>query len=160
MLPKLERMALPSPHFWKILITFAVLFLAGGSSRVDVRSQAIVNPAIIVCCGAAVLTLRREQWPERKWRAAVLGFVFILGLSYVVPLPVHPEVYSQGMSAAADIRTATKISGSPQTLAMVPQTALQCAFLCLPHLPSLPQVRTERVATVRTFGSLRPPPSQ
>jgi O-antigen ligase len=128
MLPKLERMALPSPSFWGLLIVLAVLFLTGGSSREDVQSLTILNPLMIICCGAALLTLRREHLGERKWFAAVVGFIFIVGIFYAAPLPVHLAAYSQGLTNAADIRAAADVSGSPQTLAMAPQAALQPVF--------------------------------
>ena len=127
-MPKLERIALPSPPFLGLLITLALLFLTGGSSRGDVQSLAILNPAMIICSGAALLTFRREHWEERKWLAGAVGLVFILGLSYVVPLPADLEAYSQGLSNAWDIRAVTNVSGSPQTLAMAPQAALQSGF--------------------------------
>jgi O-antigen ligase len=128
MLLKLERMALPSTPLWGFLIVFAVLFVAGGSSRDDVQSLAILNPAMIICCGAALLTLRREHWGEIRLLAGLVGFVFILGLFYIAPLPAHLEAYSQGLSNAADIRAAASVSGAPQTLAMAPDAALQSVF--------------------------------
>ena len=128
MLPKLEHMAAPSIPFWGLLIAFAVLFLTGGSSRGDEQSLAILNPAMIICCCAALLTLRREHWRERKWLLAIVGLVFILVLLYVVPTPTHLEDYSQGLSNAADIRVVANVSGSPQTLAIVQQAALQSLF--------------------------------
>ncbi len=79
-LPKLEHMALSSTPFWGLLIAFVVLLLAGGSSRGDVQLLAILNPAMVICCGTALLTLRREHWGGRKWFAAIVGLVFILGL--------------------------------------------------------------------------------
>lgn len=128
MLPKLERMALPSTPFWGLLITLAVLFLTGGSSRGDVQSLAILDPVMIICCGAALLTLRREHWAERKWLAAIVGFVFVLGLLYAAALPVYLEAYSQGLSTAANIRAVADVSGAPQALAMAPHAALQSLF--------------------------------
>lgn len=132
-MPKLERMALPSIPLWGLLIAFAALFLTGGSSRDDVQSLAILNPAMIMCCGAALLTLRREHWRERKWLAVVVGFVFLLGLLYNVPLPVHLEAYSQGLSNAEDIRAVASITGAPQTLGMASHAGLQSVlFLFAP----------------------------
>ena len=127
-MPKLDRTAFPSLPFFGFLITLVVLFLAGGSSRGDVQSLAILNPAMIICCGAAFLTLRREHWGERKWLAGAVGLVFFLGLLYITPLPLDLEAYSQGLRNAADIRGAGNVSGSSQTLAMVPQAALQPLF--------------------------------
>ena len=128
MLPKLERMALPSTPLLGLLIAFALLFLTGGSSRGDVQSLAILNPAMIICCGAALLTLRRGHWVERKRLAGFAGFVFLLGLLYTVPLPMRLEGYSQGLSNVADIRAAANVSGLPQTFAIAPQSALQSVF--------------------------------
>lgn len=128
MLPKLEPIALPSTPLWGLLIAFAVLFIAGGSSRGDVQSLAILNPAMIVCCGAALLTLKREHWVERKWLAGIAGFSFFLGLLYIVPLPVHLEAYSQGLANGSDIRAAANVSDAPQNFAMVPNAALQSVF--------------------------------
>lgn len=127
-LPKPERTALLSTPFWGLLIAFVMLFFTGGSSRGDVQSLAILGPAMIICCGVALLTLRREHWIERKWLTGIVGFVFLLGLLYIVQLPVHLEACSPGLSTTADILAAANISGSPQTLAMAPQATLQSAF--------------------------------
>ncbi len=127
-MPKLDRSALPSTPFWGLLVAFALLFLTGGSARGDVQSLAILNPALITCCGVALLTLRREHCVERKRLAYFVGFIFFLGLLYIVPQPVHLEAYSRGLSNIADIRAATDVSGSAQTLAMAPQAALQPGF--------------------------------
>lgn len=128
MLPKPERMALPSTPFWGLLITLVVLFLTGGSSRGDVQSLAILNPAMIICCGAALSTLRREHWAQRKRLACAVGLVFVVVLVYIAPLPVHLEAYSQGLTNAADIRAAASVSGAPQTLSTAPDAALQALF--------------------------------
>lgn len=127
-MPKPERMALLSTPFLGLLIALTVLFFTGGSSRGDVQSLAILGPAMTICCGVALLTLRREHWIERKWLTGIVGFVFLLGLLYTVPLPVHFETYSQGLSNTADIRAAANIYGSAQTLAVAPQATLQSAF--------------------------------
>ena len=128
MLLKADRQTLPSASFWGLVITFILLFFTGGSSRGDVQSLAILNPAMIICCGAALMTLRREHWGERKRLAGIVGFVFLVALVYIAPLPVHLEDYSQGLRKAADIRAAANVSGAPQTLAMAPHAALQSLF--------------------------------
>lgn len=128
MSPKLDRIAWPSLPFWGLLIAFAVLFFTGGSSRGDAQSLAILNPAMIICCGAALLTLRREHWEERKWLAGAIGIVCFLGVLYIIPWSEHLGSYSQGLGNAANIRAAADVSSDRQTLAIASHAALHSAF--------------------------------
>ncbi len=53
----------------------AGLFAMGGSVRADVQSMDILDPIMIICCGAAMLTLKQEHWQE-KWLLIAFGAVF------------------------------------------------------------------------------------
>nr|WP_315458575.1 O-antigen ligase family protein [uncultured Sphingorhabdus sp.] len=56
------------------------------------------------------------------------GFLFLLGLFYIAPLPLDFEADSQGLNTAANIRAAADISGAPQTLSTAPDASLQTLF--------------------------------
>jgi len=128
LLSKCNRIALPSRQFWGLLITLVILFFTGGSSRGDVQSLAILNPAMIICCGTALLTIRREHWAERKWLGGAVGLVFVLVLIYIASPPVHLGVYSRGLANAANVRAAANVSGASETLGMLPLVGFQSVF--------------------------------
>ena len=132
-MPKLDRSALPSTAFGGVLTVLAALFLMGGSSRADAQSLAILNPAMVICSGAALTTIRRAHWRDRKALAITIAVVFLLTALYFVPLPAQLETYSQGIATVTAIRGATDVSGAPTILAMAPYAAAQSiSFLFAP----------------------------
>lgn len=83
---QLNRFAwLPTQFAGLIFVLFA-LFTLGGSSRDDVQSLAILNPAMIACSGAALLTLRREHWHGKKWLAFGMMLLFLLVAVYILAI--------------------------------------------------------------------------
>ena len=128
MLPKLDRFALPSYQFWSLLVVLTALFFMGGSSRADVQSLALLNPAMILCCGVAALTLKKEHWQDKIWFFAGIALIFLLVVLYLVPLPAQFEKFSRGAVEVAAIRSAANISSATQTLGVAPSSVSQTIF--------------------------------
>lgn len=100
----------------------------GGSSRADVQSLVVLNPAIIVCCGLAGITLKQEHWDNKRWFLAGFAFVFLLTAFYLAPLPAQIEKFSRGASDIAAIRAATDVSSAKQVLAVAPVAGWQSLY--------------------------------
>lgn len=109
-------------------MALSALFFMGGSSRTDVQSLAILNPFMIICCGVAITTLKKEIWQERKWLLAWMALIFILVVLYVVPLSEQFQKFSPSGVEFAAIWSAAEIPGATQTLATAPFAAWQSLF--------------------------------
>lgn len=127
-MPKQPRFYRPSRQFWGLFVTLIVLFIMGGSSRLDVESLAIMNPLVVICCGAAVLSLRPEHCRDKMWSLALILLITLLIAIYLLPLPPKVLDFSSGTSVAAVVRSAADVSVAPQTLSMTPFTGRQSLF--------------------------------
>ena len=128
MLPGLDRFALPSPQFWGLSVVLTALFSMGGSSRADVQSLAVLNPAMILSCGVAVITLKPEHWHNKKWLLVGFALVFLLAAFYLAPLPVKLDSVSRGARDIAAIRAAANLPSDLQILALTPVAGRQSLF--------------------------------
>lgn len=128
MLPKLDGAALPSHQFWLLLVVLTALFSMGGSSRMDVQSLAFLNPAMILCCGVATLTLKQEHWQDRKWFLAGIALIFLLVVFYLAPLPTQFEEFSRGAGEVSAIWAAANVSSVTPALAITPSAVWQTIF--------------------------------
>ena len=128
MLTKLDRSDLPSYQFWGGVVALVALFSMGGSSRADVQSLAVLNPAMILCCGVALITLKQEHWHDKKWFLAGFALVFLLVVFYLAPLPVQLEKLSQGAGEVAAIWAAANVPNASQTLAIASAAVWQSLF--------------------------------
>ncbi len=127
-LPKPARFALPSRQFSGLLISLAALVFMGGSARLDIPALALLNPFMIVCCAAALLTLRRENLKDVGLILSAFCFVFLLVAAYIMPLMgqfIQPSLISSSLGGIYD---AADMAGSPHSLAAAPNTALQSLF--------------------------------
>jgi len=136
-LPKLDRSALPSHQFWGLLVVLTALCLMGGSSRADTQSLAILNPTMILCCGVALLTLKKEHWQEKKWLFAGFAVIFVLNVVYLMPIPAQLEKFSHGTSELAMIQNAANVSGAAQMIAAMPEAVWQSLFFLFAPLAVL-----------------------
>ncbi len=125
---KLNRSDLPSYQFWGLLATFAGLFLLGGSARDDVQSLAVLNPAMILCCGVALLTLKHEHWRDKKWFFVIFALVFLLIAIYGTPLPLPIEPFSQGARNVAAVGAFANVSNSALFLGVAPTAVWPSIF--------------------------------
>jgi O-antigen ligase len=151
MLYKPDRSTWPALQFWALLLTLAALFFMGGSSRADVQSLAILNPAIILCCGVACLTIRPENWQRKKWFLTGLSLLFVLAIFYLIPFPAQVGSLSQGAREVAQIRAETGILSSTHPLAIAANPVWQSVFfLFTPLAVFLFAIQLDRVDLMRT----------
>lgn len=105
----------------------------GGSSRTDVQSLAILNPAMILCCGLALLTLTKEHWQAKKWFTLGFAVIFALHLFYLIPSFDQFLQLFQSTSELDVIRSVAGVSGEMQPIATAPDAVWQSAgFLFAP----------------------------
>lgn len=128
-----NRVTFPSSQFWALVMSVVVLFVMGGSSRADVQSLVLLNPLLVLGCGAALVTLQRNQLQESKWFLASFLLILLLIAVYVVPSLMQAADLSAGVEYLSFIREATDPSGSLPTLFISPAMALQTfAFMFAP----------------------------
>lgn len=127
-MPKLHRLALPSYPFWGLSIVLIALFFLGGSSRADAESLAILNPLMVLCCGAAFLTLNKEIWKGKKWFYAGFAVIFALNAFYLTPIPTQLGKPSQGMGDLAVILSAAQVSNAIDATVVAPNAVWQSLF--------------------------------
>ncbi|WP_373473233.1 O-antigen ligase family protein [Sphingorhabdus lacus] len=73
-------------NFWALAIYLTLVFLTGGSSRLDVESLAILRPASIFFCGIALFNLQRTQVKSYKFIIIFMLLVLALGISHIIPI--------------------------------------------------------------------------
>ena len=152
---KLDTSALPSLQFWGLLIAFAGLFLMGGSSRDDAQSLALLNPLMILCCGAALLSFKHEHWRYNKWLLACLAVTFLLVSIYILPLPSLLRQSLKVGAEGAEVRAVSKVLGTRQFPALFLGGAWQSLFfLFAPLAVLLFAVQLDRAELQRTFPLL------
>lgn len=108
----------------------------GGSSRGDTQSLAVLNPTMILCCGAALLTVKKEHRQEKKWLFAWVAVIFVLNVFYLMPIQAQLEKFSHDTSELAAIRTAANTFGTTQTTA-APDAVWQSLFFLFAPLAVL-----------------------
>lgn len=128
LLPRLNSSVLPSRHFLGLVAVVTVLFLMGGSSRSDVQSLAILNPIMVLCCGAALLTFRKEHWTEKKFFIVGFALLFLLVAFYLVPFPAAFGAMSQEGVSLADLRDKANLPNSSTVLSIMPTATWQSFF--------------------------------
>lgn len=109
----------------------------GGSSRADVQSLALLNPAMIGFCGAALLMLQREHLQENRWLLVSFLLMFILVFVYLIPMVPGVAGYSIGRTTLAAITTAVNADGAYYILATTPAIARQSLYFLFAPLAIL-----------------------
>ncbi len=133
-MPRLARNSLPSRQFLVLLLPLTALFALGGSSRPDAQSLALLNPLMIACCGAALLSLKSEHSERKKSLLAGILFVILLVATYLMPIPPQIVNFSISTGDVATVRAAADVSGVPQTLSMAPSATWQSLFFLVAPL--------------------------
>lgn len=128
LLPKFNKSALPSPQSWGLSIVFVGLFLMGGSARDDVESLALLHPIMILCCGAAVVTFKREHWLDNRGLLTCTAVVLLLAASYLFPLSALRGHFPNADGDAAEISAAVNSFSAWQPAAVAPTVARQSFF--------------------------------
>lgn len=95
-------------QFWLLTGFLILVFLTGGSSRVDVSSLVILRPASVLMCAVALATLRREHFEGRRWLLALAAAIIGLNLLHLVPLP--PGIW-QSLPGRADVAATDRLAG-------------------------------------------------
>lgn len=77
-----------SIQFWVLSAFLGLIFLTGGSSRIDVQSLAVLRPATVMFLGFALFTLQAKH--IQKYSLLLLGLAgaFLLTLTHVMPVPL------------------------------------------------------------------------
>ncbi len=132
-----DRFAQPSNQFWVLLIALIAIFVMGGSAREDVQSLAVLNPAMIICCGIALITLQKKHLPKKKRTLAVFALAFIVVGFYLIPVPAQLNEYFRGAGDAVDIWAATDVLDAPHFLALAPAAGWQTLFFLFAPLAVL-----------------------
>ena len=86
-------------QFWLLVALLVIVFSTGGSSRSDVQSVAILYPASILFCGAALATLKMKTLANNK--VLFIGIGFLLLMMLLQPVIMGPTLAAQ--TAPADV---------------------------------------------------------
>lgn len=128
MSPHLARAPFPSYPFWALQGVLVALFIMGGSARIDVQSLAILSPSIVLMCGIALITLKTIHYEKRKGLLVGAGAIFLLNLTYFLPLPELLEQISSGVREVTGIRSAAAVPISIKWLAVAPNALWSSIF--------------------------------
>lgn len=118
----------PSIPFWGLLFSVLGLFLMGGSSRGDVQSLAILNPAMVIGCGVALVTFKLEHLRGKGWLAVVVASAVLLVALYLAPLPVQFDRLAADATKAVHIQTVASEVQAGQVLTLAPHVAEETLF--------------------------------
>ncbi len=118
-----QRPTKTSVQFWLLAAFLVIVFSTGGSSRSDVQSVAILYPASILFCGAALATLKISTLANNKVVFIGIGFLFLMMLLQRVIM--WPALSAQ--TALADVGAIWVAIGpdtNGQYLSLVPSSGL------------------------------------
>lgn len=97
--------------FW-LLAFLALVGLLGGGSRGDIASLAILRPAAILLCVAALWGMTGAQMRQHRWFVWLAGAMLLLAALHLVPLPPQMWQALPGRDTIAAIDAA--VLGGPQ----------------------------------------------
>lgn len=102
-----------------------LIFMTGGSSRVDVQSLVVLNPASILMCGMALITVKREHLAARGWLLGSFVAVTMLALVHVIPMPPALWQMSPGRQELATVEMETGLRDVWRPLTLSPVSGWQ-----------------------------------
>lgn len=111
-----------------ISITLIALFLLGGSARPDVQSLLILNPALILLCGAACFKLRQDDLQGQHFLLGALLLTFLLTAIYLMPLPKQLVNLAAEPSPLSAIRGLAEAPNVSTVFAVASDAAFQSLF--------------------------------
>lgn len=76
-----------SSNFWFLAIYLSLVFLMGGSGRLDIQSLAILRPISILFCGIAVFNLKLAHIQSNKFLFAFMLSLILIVIFHIIPLP-------------------------------------------------------------------------
>lgn len=118
--PLLARLDL---GFWLLLIFFAVLWLAGGTSRADMYGQAVTRAAAWVAIFVLALFGRRPLIASQRPVAILLGLAILLAIVQLIPLPESVWLSLPGRAPLAEAAKVIGAAQPPRPIAIVPSLA-------------------------------------
>lgn len=124
---------LPSAQFGMLTTFLVIVFLSGGSSRIDVQSLVVLRPLSVVACGIAVLTLRAEHLRASRLLLIGAAIVFLLCVAHLAPLPAELRSALQGRMTNFGIDEMAGLSNSWRPLTLSPTGGMNAvASLAVP----------------------------
>ncbi len=110
----------PSLRFWLLAGFLSLVFLTGGSSRIDVQSLAVLRPISVIACALGLITLKREHLTGRPW--FFFGFFSILLLSILHLIPLPPALWQSlpGREILVEVEKTAGLSGIWRPLTITP----------------------------------------
>jgi hypothetical protein len=107
--------------YWILAAFIALVFLTGGSSRMDVQSLAILRPVSILICALAVASLKRQQIKDNLSIISVLALIVVIPAVHVIPLPPFLSQHLASHRNVIEVESALAMAGiwSPLTVAQV-----------------------------------------
>jgi O-antigen ligase len=123
----------PSFHFWLLSGFLLLVFLTGGSARIDVQSLIILHPAAMLACACALITLRRSHFSGRKWVAIGFAAICLLPVLHIIPLPSAIWQNLPGREMQVEIDTVMKMGDVWRPISLTPDNTLHAlASLSVP----------------------------
>jgi hypothetical protein len=133
MLPIRHLSSKAEPQFWLLGAFVSLVFMTGGTSRIDAQSSLIVGPISIMVCAIALATLRREHLQDRGLLIAGLGVTIVLSGLHLVPLPRELWVLMSGRAEIARIDDLVGLGAVHRPLTLSPNSGWH-AFIA-PFVP-------------------------
>lgn len=110
-----------------------LVFLTGGSSRIDVQSLIILHPAAVLVCALALLTLRRANFDGHKYLVAGFAAICLLLILHIIPLPAVAWQNLPGRDIQVEIDRLLNSADVWRSLSLTPDNTLHAlASLSVP----------------------------
>lgn len=124
-------------HFWLLSAFFVLLFLTGGGSRIDVQSLVVLQPASVIVCAIALLTLRGEHFADRIWLSAGFAAIILLVLLHLTPLPPSLWQSMPGREIVAEVDRTVGLGDVWRPLTLTPMNGLHALLSLMTPLAVL-----------------------
>jgi O-antigen ligase len=109
-----------SIQFWILAVFLVLVFLTGGSSRIDAPSLMLLGLLSLVACAIALSTLKREHLDGRKWLLTGFGSMVLLCILHLIPLPPSLWQSFPGRDIMAQVDRLAGLGEGWRSLTMAP----------------------------------------
>lgn len=134
-----------SRDYWILAAFLALLGLTAGSGRDDIQSLIIIRPMAVLLCFYGLWGLTRAKWAEHRASLIWLGAIFVLVLTYLIPLPPSLWQLSPGHKLIADIDQAAGFGDIWRSYSIAPNRTINALFaLAIPAAVLLLMIRIDR----------------
>jgi O-antigen ligase len=115
----------------------AITFLVGGGSRDDIQSLIVLRPLAALFLAFSLATVQREHLKQNGGALALLGFLVLINVIQLVPLP--PQVWTSlpGRSLVVEISEVLGIEQAWRPISMVPFRTWNSLFALMVPLSAL-----------------------